>query len=452
MSNFIDNFNNNKSICRKNQQLLKKYFLSAEFIANPESFFESMSKYELMAFNRLIEYSRKNGASFLIKNSVLAGMMGCSTATVSRWKKSWKDMGLISVDPVYEKTYGIRAKQSANYYTLSQYFSSREAESLLGHLLPALRLLTLSLLMVFGIGSQSEIIANEKYNKVIYIRKDIKNLLYSVKNHSVAERIVRRSGKMGLVFDEVVPIHVREIKELKLTRSGMIRLSGYPGSAIEHARRGITITKKFIDSPFGYFVTLCDNYCKLYDIKPDWKLVELMKRVFGYEEDDPMLLSNVVSKDGSRWLTPKGEPVSKSRSSRSSLKREVRKSRSSFKSPLLDSYEQGSFVGSSSLSREKRSVNTPFVGNYAEDGSQYSSGIASMVSNLTSKRSFAHHQSDSSYGDGKSSPGRNYSNCPVSRDELEFVGPAHKVYAEKPKLTEAGKAFLRSCGLEVPEE
>lgn len=322
--------NNTKRKIKKNQALFKVFSLSEEFSVNPESFIQEMSQPERKAFNILLAFSKKNGESFSISNALMATYMGCTPFSVQRWKREWIKNGLLESTTQFKHIAINRRRQIESLYRFSPYFKLPFVESLLGHLLPALKLLTLSLLTVSLMSISMDKIDKGKLVAVNSKYRDIRNLC--INKATSAWRIVESNKKQGLLmgekamitFDDVVPIHIRDISELKLTQSGMIRLSGYSTSAIQYARRAIVRTNKFIENPFAYFVALCDQYCRDTNTIPDWKLVELMKKVFGWQADQPMLKSSLVNKKGTRKPSSTVTHPPKKQEIQNSLKREQR--------------------------------------------------------------------------------------------------------------------------------
>lgn len=401
--------NNSKRINTKNQEVLKGFFLSQEFLSDPEVYFERMSKAQRDAFDVLIKLWRQNGDGFSISNQKLANIMGCSYATVNRWKAEWVKHGLLKSEAVFVSDYGLAVRQQASKYFLSNYFKLPDTESLLGYLLPSLKLLTIALLAVFSSYSSQDNLYNQKYNNLNIIRRDIRNL--TIRRTGYAWDLVRRSGRMGLKIDDVIPSHVHRITELNLTNAGKMRLSVYPGAAILDARGKIKITKKFIKDPFAYFVSLCEQYCKDNDIRPDWNVFELSKKVFHWQPGTPMLKSFAVNAKGlckstTRFRHPGGTSVQQS-----FLKREQNAIASSV--PAL-SNETNSIKG---LAESSQALRIPFK----------------------------HYQtSNQSSSNDEQKPLR-----VVKEISWQAIQPRHKEYTQKPTYSDKALNFLALCGIKA---
>lgn len=404
--------NNSKRINNKNQEILKGFLLSQEFVTDPESFFEKMSKAERTAFDRLIVVWKKEGNRFSLSNQRLADLMGCSSATVNRWKARWIKHGLLTSEAVYVKLPGQPTLQKPNYYSISPYFKCEDSISTLGHLLPSLKLLALALLTVFGSHLNPSFLDKQYYNRV-NIRRDIKN--FNINNTALAWRIAERSGRMGLALNDVIPFHVRCITELKLTPAGQMRLSAYPGAAITYARNGIRRTKKFIKNPFAYFVALCEQYCKECDIKPDWRLLELTQKVFGWKSDEPMLKSLAVNAK-----IPCKTP-------------------STINRPMVPTVHQGI------PKQEQRTITSPVYESITPER------LSIETSNLEMAQRFPFMQYKDLQSEKRHNVAQNHSS--LKRPEevcLDKILPAHKQYSVKPIHNTKSLQFLQFCGL-TPE-
>lgn len=421
--------NNSKRINTKNQEILKGFFLSKEFLTDPELFFEKMTKAERTAFDRLIAVWKKEGNNFSLSNERLANIMGCSGATVNRWKARWIEHGLLSSEAVFAISYGPKTRQKPNCYSLSPYFKSDDIVSTLGHLLPSLKLLALALLTVFNLYSSHGLVDKLKYNN-LYIRRDIRTL--SINNNGLAWRIVERSGRMSLCPDDVIPMHVRSIKELSLTQAGQMRLSAYPGSAITYARNGMRRTKKFLKNPFAYFVAMCEQYCKECDIKPDWKLVELTKQVFGWKSDSPMLKSLAVNAKVPCKISSDTTHPSEARVHQGISQKSI--------ASLGEPSTPDKF-----LKREHKPINLPIL----EPDASQSSFIETSNLSLAKRLPFMQYK-DPQTEKNSMLPQINRPPRPALETSWESILPEHKQYATKPALTSKGLQFLSFCGLKEP--
>jgi len=297
--------NKNKDLRKENQVQVERFPLSREFMDDPEMFWDRSTNYEITAFDRFIRFLRDHNGQAEVSNYRLAELFGCSVISVCRWKKRWAEHGLIKIEKVIGQVvreYGMGTAQRPSRYILNSYFMTEEAERTLGDIFESVKYLTLSLLMVTGSLFSPYSIANENYervnNKAIWIKNNLESR--SAGENFVGRYIVRKLVKKGtVVMDPVrviehIPKRIRDIKVIKLTPHGMMRLLCFSDEAIDWAEQRMNERKKFIVDVFSYFVQLCMEYCKIHNIEPDYEQFNLVKESYGYRDDKPMVHVNVV--------------------------------------------------------------------------------------------------------------------------------------------------------------
>lgn len=89
---------------------------------------------------------------------------------------------------------------------------------------------------------------------------------------------------------------IRSLNELNLSRSGQIKLSAFPDNVIDYAKDKLGYAKNVKD-PFNWFLSVCTDYCKSNDIKPDWPWVyELSKKYNVDLNTSPIIVKRIPPK------------------------------------------------------------------------------------------------------------------------------------------------------------
>lgn len=83
--------------------------------------------------------------------------------------------------------------------------------------------------------------------------------------------------------------YLSNIKSLRLTKWGQIKLSVFPEDAISYADSFTDHIKKARE-PFKYFVTLCSNYCRDHSLEINYTLFYALQSMYGTKDNAPMLL------------------------------------------------------------------------------------------------------------------------------------------------------------------
>lgn len=123
-------------------------------------------------------------------------------------------------------------------------------------------------------------------------------------------------GGMKMQEENPIPVAVREIKSLKLSRAGQIKLSGMPAAAIEHVEKQMQYAKNIRD-PFSWFFKLCMDYCVREELSIDWAYVDVLKAKYAIKDDARTLLSQDIhrQRDGLKekkeyvFKTPSDRPI-----------------------------------------------------------------------------------------------------------------------------------------------
>ena len=279
---------------------------------------------QLRVLNTVIWFLRQKDTAY-ISQKAFAKIAGVSTKTLVSYIERYKEDGILQL----ERTYVEKNKTLFNgptQYTLTKNFNTRVVESVLGHVLPALKALALSLLFVTTSSFSNKNVFYREYGvankrKVLKRLNTVERYSYTVDTHfvngyptkSVKNHINRytismersRSGNVGtdikrerllMKIDACIPLHIEKIMIIKLTRAGKIAVSGYAEQVVREAERMMFRSQKSIRDPFRYFVACCEKISKMLHIPPDWASVNRLKEAYGYKDSMQMLTSNSIFK------------------------------------------------------------------------------------------------------------------------------------------------------------
>lgn len=210
-------------------------------------------------------------------------------------------------------------KKSLQYY-LNPIFKDKSVRARLSKYFPSLRWVPIITLMAASINLQSKELQTVNHQPIrernifiypyhtvidnytvknattygknlnINLKKDEKNILCmnSYQKKNILEQIANKN------YENVIPNHIRELKNLNLTKWGQIRLSVFPEAAIANAIR--TLGSNKVNCKFSYIIKICMDYCRKNDIRPDWKWQNQLFEVLQKPDDAKMFLqaSNLV--------------------------------------------------------------------------------------------------------------------------------------------------------------
>lgn len=288
------NKENNTRNSPKNQALTTFTPLHPDFLSNPErAFQEHFTPNKRKGIDRMFEHIQKNGVQHK-PQKYWAKIFGVCHITANAWIKQFESLGLIN---------RIKGKKVVRYvmepdaYQISPYFSYPDVKSRFSKYIPSLKYFSLALLVVTSLFSSGGVLANGNYTKTSYKEKVIRNLRLNNRASRKVIGVLEHSNWNGAMdFETVIPDYIQRLSCLEFTRAGMVRLLPYPSDALAYAQRCLINTKKFVKNPFAYFISLCDQYCKDYEIKPNWQVMELAQKAFHFKNSDDMVTTNVVNK------------------------------------------------------------------------------------------------------------------------------------------------------------
>jgi uncharacterized protein YxeA len=312
--------NKNRDLEKENQVQVERFELSEEVTRDLEMFLENQKPTIRKRINQLVGLGiDNNGKPVVASNKELVESGEGQLTSLQTTKRICIEHGIIQVRKAYMPcgpVPGMGRAQVPNEYHVNPKFIELAHKARLDHLLPALKKLKwfcLSLLMVTG-SLFSRYKVDNAYlchpkGKVILTKnltspsgriKRIKRARIRNFRNQEMRNFLKRVRKVAKEeWDPVnviqrVPLRIRQVKVIKLTPHGMMRLMCFPDEAIAWAEQKLNKSSKFIYDPFAYFVQLCNEYCKIHDIEPDYTRFNAVKESYGYRDDKPMVHVDVV--------------------------------------------------------------------------------------------------------------------------------------------------------------
>ena len=275
ISNIENNINRNYP---KSQYLTATdcWPISAEINEDPEYFFRHcITKTQHDLIETIMRWKLRYKMVYL-RQDTLAKILGISRVHCNRLLKWMKDLGLLVSE--------YRFKLSCHYH-LSSFFFNESIRSRLKHIFRPLRALSLNLLYGFSSFSSDVTQLRDKLNV---------NLTNSIVQQWTSSNV--KQFNQTLHGEYPVSVAVREIKCIKLSRAGQIKLSAFPDEAILDAANAYHYAKN-VKEPFNWFYKLCMEYCNRNDIKPDWPFMHSLVEYYKISLTAPMLLPAVSVRD-----------------------------------------------------------------------------------------------------------------------------------------------------------
>jgi hypothetical protein len=268
---------NSNKYFKKNQHLLTKII---DPLSNRDQF-PSFSPLTWRVFDEFCSLSKKYKFVFP-SQEFIANSIGVKRETVNRRLALLSKSGLVIMQ---------KRHRHSNLYFIPPSVFKEEVRSILARYCTSLRVLSIALLLCLFPGRITPTKESKlRINNYIYTSSD-RGWSMKHENHPI-------------------PMGVREIKRLKLTKWGQILLSGFPPEAIQHADHALQSAKNVRD-PFGWFFKLCQDYCEREELKPDWAYIEALKTKYGYKQGKPLLMpyssSTVKPRSGMIDFQPKKE-------------------------------------------------------------------------------------------------------------------------------------------------
>lgn len=284
----------NNQACKEKKIRIRKYkqdwqqidcWPTDDIVHNKDKFFTNLNPKLNRLLNTLIYLYEKNKGNVFVLQRTLASLVGIS--------RKWCSVLLLRLEKLGLIVSNYRHMQSCQY-KLSSWFGNPYVKSALSHIFKALRIGILASIFPNSAPAQrfkqpfTHIeVRNNSLFKSIYL-----SVKYNNRNSLSTKRIVTMNAEN--IQNNQISITIREITCLSLTKWGQIRLSAFPDSAIKHAIDAFRFVGK-LKSPFAFFFSKCQEYCKNNIITPDWQFSEQLALKYKQPYDAPMLLQQKQS-------------------------------------------------------------------------------------------------------------------------------------------------------------
>lgn len=102
-----------------------------------------------------------------------------------------------------------------------------------------------------------------------------------IKNTSKLKTTKSQSVRRPMADHGGISQAIRDIKCVKLTKWGQIKLSAFPDGAIIYAVEQYKKSKNKPKDGFAWFFSVCGRWCQIYNTEPNWKYLEELKERHG---------------------------------------------------------------------------------------------------------------------------------------------------------------------------
>ena len=248
---------------------------------NPEKFFQNLPRHYRKAFDYLCMLSN-NFFTIFPSYKQIAYMAGIG---VTETKQVMKDLVL----------WGVIAKNYLHRrscrYVISSWFKNPHIRMRLSNWITAFKWLPRTMLILFR-GCDNP--ARRKTCQCEYCLPYIIDIKFKQQqsSRSVIERLTLERKKGAPLMFNPISEPIRNIKSLKLTKWGQIKLMAFPNKAIEYADDKMKYSNlASLRDPFRFFTSLCVDYCKREEIEPNWEIVYQLETAYKPPEGAKYLFS-----------------------------------------------------------------------------------------------------------------------------------------------------------------
>lgn len=268
----------------------KSLEVTQDFLTNLKLQIKNLRPSKLKLFNNILDLSNKVKSIFP-KQQTLADYNGITRQHAN------KGLGELSEEKLIIKEYRHR---KTCIYKPDSIFYNLDVRRYLASYLPALRFLPL--FVFIGAAASSKLLHQEKVTpniRNIYIKQSLnrQRVILTREQETVTVKNTVKSKNLtdldyykskvythkGERVSEVtvatqvnpIPEYIRELSWLCLTKWGQIKLTPYCQESVEFAasqKDNVLLA----NDPFKYFVSLCVNYCRDRQIKPDWHISDTL--------------------------------------------------------------------------------------------------------------------------------------------------------------------------------
>lgn len=206
-----------------------------------------------------------------LPQAYLAKIFNCETKTIYRAIKYLEDNNVLRV---------LRDAKQINIYYLSPTYRSLDVFNSCMIYFKNVMIFSVSLL-----ASQPDVRLN--INNGSYLNLSISNIQKVMPPKKVLKkkRVVMNVVEWGKAIQSLN-------ERLPLTDHGIAKLGAYPPEAINFAAARIPMVYKAHD-PFAYFTRLCEDFCTLKNIAPDWSQYKSIQEAYSISSFDMLFVDEV---------------------------------------------------------------------------------------------------------------------------------------------------------------
>ncbi len=251
----------------------QKYPIVAEHIReNPEAFVESLAKGKRAIFRQLL-YWLLRFPDRALNQTVLGRICGYTRKHVNEVLGEFEKQGIINM---------LYRHKDTSMYLLSKFFTPELFHKLTG----LFGALPLALLVSFAASATAERkrLHNIKRVSYIYIKSvPIRETLNAHEAESDSERTKKE-----------VEMETYELKSIKPTIAGWVRLSSFPKQAVLEVDKRMHRNKERPRNPWNYFVAAVNKYCQENGLATNWQLGNELKQKYNVTDEGPFVDESFV--------------------------------------------------------------------------------------------------------------------------------------------------------------
>lgn len=267
------------------------------FISSPEKVIQSLPKWLRKTLDYLCMLSNTFRTVFP-SYKTLGGYAGVCETTIKSGVKRLVELGLIAKNYLHRRSCR---------FVVSSWFRKVHNRMRLSNWIVAFKWLPLDLLVPYrncpNLNRRNGCLCEYCLPYIIDI-KNYKSQLSNLVSLTTSRRILsydivslslggekRLPQKRSVMNFNPISIPIRSIKSLRLTKWGQIRLMAFPEKAVEYAEDKMKYAQvSSLKDPFKFFTSLCVDWCKREEIKPNWEIVAHLETAYKAPQNPRYLL------------------------------------------------------------------------------------------------------------------------------------------------------------------
>lgn len=255
-----------------------KFALRQEFMRAPVAYVLGLKESRRRTLGFLLaNYFIKRQQKQYHANQLVAYSLNCSRKTVNQSLGDLTRLGFIS-------KVGQQKRSDTCSYELDEFLTTRSMRKLLAVIFP---FLWTTVVLAGTPNFVEETISKPEvtqYKESFFVSQK-KTLI----NNSVTVFFIKKEEGVSMASDIDMSPAARAITSLRLSTTGMIKLSAFPERAIMYADRMLAkaLQSKAVADPFGYLCKVATAYCKQQKKVPNWRLVNDLMQRHGVHEGMP---------------------------------------------------------------------------------------------------------------------------------------------------------------------